>query len=143
MQKGFANELIKKAIQREQEAFDLYSKAASMVKQIEVKKIFKDLAEQELGHKKILSNLNLNDLEAIKPSKLSDSNLTAIIEVAKLSENFSIQDALLFSIKREDESYRFYKEFANLAEDSKLKNVFENLAKMEMHHKTSLEDLYE
>ena len=143
MNKNFADELISKAIQREDDAYKLYSDAANMVKRSEVKKLFEGLAKQELAHKETLSKIDLNDFENTSPEKLSDPNLSHLIESHSLSEGFTLQDALLFAIKREDEAYRFYKEFAQLTEHDALKNVFENLAKMEMQHKTNLEEMYE
>lgn len=143
MQKNFAKELINKAIQREEESHRLYTQAAKMVTRPEVKKLFEDFASQELEHKKILMGLDLDSFEKVTPQKLSDPNLSSLVEAEPLSEGFSIQDALLYAIKREDESYRFYKEFAQLAEEPSLKNVFENLANMEMHHKTGIEEMYE
>lgn len=143
MQIKFAKELIQKAMEREEDAYQLYTLAAKLVKKPEVKKFFEDLASEELEHKKILMSLDLNSFEKVSPQELSDPNLSSLVEAEPLSEGFSIQDALLYAIKREDESYRFYKEFAQLAEDASLKNVFENLANMEMHHKTSIEEMYE
>jgi len=143
MQHKFANELIATAIKREEEAHDLYTEAANMVTRPEVKKFFSELAAQEIGHKETLQKLDLNQFENIEPKKFSDPNISAIVDVEPLREGFTIQDALLYAIKREDESYRFYKEFAQLAEETSLKNVFENLASMEMKHKTDLEEMYE
>ncbi len=143
MNKNFADQLISKAIQREEDAYKLYSDAAGMVNRPEVKKLFEDLAKQEMGHKETLSKIDLNAFENTAPEKLSDPNLSHLVEAHSLNEGFTLQDALLFAIKREDESYRFYKEFAQLAEHDALKNVFENLAKMEMQHKTNLEEMYE
>jgi rubrerythrin len=143
MRKNFADELINQAVKREEESHRLYTEAAKIAKRPEVKKLFTEFATQELEHKEKLRSIDLNELEKIEPKKLSDPNLSLLLEAEPLSEGFTIQDALLYAIKREDESYRFYKEFAQLAEDTKLKNVFENLATMEMHHKRTLEEMYE
>jgi len=144
MKKNFAEELIGHAVKREEDAYRLYTDAVKKVARPEVKKFFSELAAQELEHKKTLLNLDLNKLEKIEPKKMSDPNLSFLVaEVEKLSEGSSVQDALLYAIKREDESYRFYKEFAQLAEEGALKKVFENLATIEMRHKTSLEEMYE
>ncbi|MBT3181725.1 MAG: ferritin family protein [Deltaproteobacteria bacterium] len=143
MNKSFADQLISKAMQREEDAYKLYSDAATMVNRSEVKKLFEDLAKQELGHKETLSKINLDDFENASQEKLSDPNLSQLVEAHSLNEGFTLQDALLFAIKREDESYRFYKEFSLLAEQDALKNIFKNLAKMEMQHKMNLEEIYE
>lgn len=143
MEKKFADELIELAVKKEEEAYQLYTDAANLVKKPEVKKLFSELAAQELKHKETLQAIDLTGLEQVEPIRLSDPNLSALTHTEPLSEDYSIQDALLYAIKREDESYRFYKEFAELAEDTALKNVFENLATMEMRHKTDLEEMYE
>ena len=143
MQEYFAKDLIAKAVKKEEEANKLYTEAAAKAKHAEVKKLFTELAEQELEHKKILLDMDMDQLEKNTPQKISDPKLTQIVEPTSLSDEFTLQEAILFAIKREEEAYNFYKEFAALAEDEKLKNVFENLASMEMGHKTSLEGMYE
>lgn len=143
MNKNFADELISKAIKREEDAYNLYTEAAKLVDRTEVKKLFEDLARQEQGHKETLIGMDLSNFENTEPTKLSDPNISSLVDAHDLSAGFTLQDALIFAIKREDEAYRFYKEFAQLAEDQNLKNVFENLARMEMGHKTSLEEIYD
>ena len=143
MEEYFAKDLIAKAVKKEEEAGKLYTEAAAKAQHAEVKKLFTELAEQEREHKKILLEMDMDKLEKSTPNKISDPRLTQIVEPTSLSDEFTLQEAILFAIKREDEAYNFYKEFAALAEDEKLKNVFENLAAMEMGHKTSLESMYE
>lgn len=143
MEEYFAKELIAKAITKEEEADKLYTEAAARAKHPEVKKLFTELAEQEREHKRILLGMDMDKLEKAAPQKISDPKITQIVEPTPLSDDFTLQEAVLFAIKREDEAYTFYKEFADLAEDPSLKNVFENLAAMEMGHKTSLEGMYE
>ena len=143
MKEYFAKDLIAKAVEKEEEANKLYTDAAAKAQHAEVKKLFTELAEQELEHKRILLDMDMDKLEKIAPQKISDPKLTQIVEPTALSDEFTLQEAVLFAIKREDEAHTFYKEFAELAEDSGLKNVFENLAAMEMGHKTSLKGMYE
>ncbi|HPW44966.1 MAG TPA: ferritin family protein [bacterium] len=143
MQKNFASELIAKAIEREEDAHRLYSQAANLAQKPEVKKLFEELASQELDHKETLKKIDPSQFSEKASEKTATSNIASLVEPRKLNPGFSIQDALIFAIKREEESYRFYTEFAELAEDEKLKNIFFNLAAMEMHHKNSLEDIYD
>jgi len=143
MNKTFASELIAKAIEREEDAHRLYSKAASLVQKPEVKKLFEELASQELDHKETLKKIDASQFSGKSNERTTISSLSSLVEPHELSPEFSIQDAMIFAIKREEESYRFYTEFAELAEDDKLKNIFFNLAAMEMHHKNSLEDIYD
>ncbi|HQG14206.1 MAG TPA: ferritin family protein, partial [bacterium] len=98
---------------------------------------------QELDHKETLKKIDPSQFSEKASEKTATSNIASLVEPRKLNPGFSIQDALIFAIKREEESYRFYTEFAELAEDEKLKNIFFNLAAMEMHHKNSLEDIYD
>ena len=58
MQKNFASELIAKAIEREEDAHRLYSQAANLAQKPEVKKLFEELASQELDQKETLKNLD-------------------------------------------------------------------------------------
>ena len=143
MKMKFAQELIQKAVDREEASYQLYQLAAKLVKRPEVKKLFLDFAAEEQKHKEILLNLDLESFENVEPKKFSDPNLTSLVETEPLSEGFTVQDALLYAIKREDEAYRFYKEFAELAEEPSLKKVFENLASIELNHKASFEEMYE
>ena len=143
MQKSFVQELILKAIEREDDAHRLYIEASIRSEKPEVKKLFEDLASQELDHKETLKKIDLSRFSNKSIEAGITSNISSLVEPHELEAESSLQEAILFAIKREEESYRFYTEFAELAEDDGLKNIFFNLAAMERHHKNSLEDIYD
>ena len=95
-------EIIDFAIQKEIEAYELYSSFAKKIDDSTVKTLFEELAQDELGHRKALENLSkaediLNyEMEAVQDLKLSDHLVTQPID-----ENSGLQEVFIFAMNEE------------------------------------------
>jgi len=142
-----AEEVLKLAIQREIEAFNLYTGAAQGVSHADMRKTLLEMAEQERGHRIKLENILAGNVRwAVRMSRaqpVADLRLSDHLEGGSVEPNASYQDILLFAAKREKAAYDFYKAMTELIDDVLSANVFEMLANEELKHKSRLEKMYE
>jgi rubrerythrin len=137
-------EIINFAINKETEAYDLYSGIAKNATNPAVKKLLEEIANDELGHKKALEDLSraeeiLNfDIQKVQDLKLSDH-----LQATTIDDDSSLQETLVFAMKEEKGAYELYMRMSKAAETEKNEEVFQKLAQMELIHKNKLESLYD
>jgi rubrerythrin len=137
-------EIIKFAIKKEIEAYDMYSGIAQSSNNPAVQKLLSELANDELGHKEALENLSqadkiLNfDIDEVKDLKLSDH-----LQATTIDEDSDLQESLVFAMKEEKGAYDLYTKMAKAAKTKENETVFQKLAQMELIHKNKLESLYD
>jgi rubrerythrin len=141
------SEVLKTAIEREIEAFNLYSDAAKGASNAPLRKALEEMAEQERGHRIKLENILAGNVRwAVRVAKTqpaTDLRLSDHLEGGSLEPNAGYQDILLFAAKREKAACDFYRGMAELVDDALIQNIFEMLANEELKHKNRLERLYE
>lgn len=139
--------LVSLAIQREEEAYEFYMKAAEDSELKASAKLLKDLAGQEVGHKQKLE-------KALKEGVCDTFTCSSTEEVEKLDldkylvdiplrSSSSPQDVLIVAIKKEAAANSFYKALSELTGNTTHRSVFETLAKEEETHKTRLQNMYD
>ena len=139
--------LVSLAIQREEEAYDFYMKAAEDSELKASSKLLKDLASQEVIHKQKLE-------EALKEGVCDTFTCSSVDEVEKLDldqylvdipllPSSAPQDVLIVAIKKEAAANSFYKALSELTGNASHRLVFETLAKEEDAHKTRLQNMYD
>jgi rubrerythrin len=140
-------EVLKTAIEREIEAFNLYSDAAKGASNAPLRKALEEMAEQERGHRIKLENILAGNVRwAVRVAKTqpaTDLRLSDHLVGGSLEPNAGYQDILLFAAKREKAACDFYRGMAELVDDALIQNIFEMLANEELKHKNRLERLYE
>jgi rubrerythrin len=135
--------ILERAIQSEEHSYTLYSHLAAKVERPEAKKLLEGLAEQELRHKEMLQSFEIGDMESAEPPKLDDQNLTDFMEPTPIDPSATVQDVMLFAIKKEQSAYEFYTRMSEFAPSGDVKGLFDKLAREEIAHKHSLESIYE
>lgn len=138
-------EILKRAIKMEEDSYALYTSASSRVKDPAARAVLEDLASQEVQHKKKLEALLAGTLSWIKiagPGH-ADLGIGDLLEARPLGEGSSMQDVLIYAIKREEATGSFYAQMATLALPGPEKELFELLARQEAGHKSALERVYE
>ena len=138
--------VIQMAIAREQEAYDLYTNAKSMVTEAATVAMLEDLAQQELGHKAKLERMLKGDVDKIiareSYSKYTDLKIGDYLAPAKIEDGADFQTVLIAAMQKEKDSNQLYTELARLATGA-TRELFEFLAGQEMIHKNKLEALYD
>jgi rubrerythrin len=146
MSKEALKEILKRAIRMEEDSHALYTSASGRLKDPAARAVLADLASQEVQHKQKLEALLAGTLSWLKAGgDLAHKGLGIgdHLEAQPLSEGSSLQDVLIYAIKREEATGSFYSQMATLARPGPEKDLFELLARQEAGHKSALERVYE
>jgi len=139
--------ILRTAIRREIDAYNLYSSAAEMAATPHAKDVLTDLANQEAGHRnrleRLLADKSMSLLSKAQKKKVVDLKITDYLIEVPLAPDSDFQDILIVAGKREKASYDLYSALATVAEDDEMVRLFEFLADEEMGHKNRVEALYE
>lgn len=130
------------AIEREETAYQLYKRAAELTESPAARKLFEELAGEELVHKEVFSHID--------PDKLADHNSCTLPEVTigqylrntPFNPTMTYQEILTFALKAEEEAYQLYKASAGMTEDPKLQKTLLAFAEVELGHRRKIEGLY-
>lgn len=136
-------EVIAFAVEREEMAYRLYSNAAQRTESISSRKVFEELAHEELGHKASFTNIDLKMIEGYSITDRADMRLADYMEHIPFREDFTYPEILHYAMKTEEDASKLYSEAAASASDPKLKKMLEVLADIEKGHKRRIEDLYD
>lgn len=141
------SQILRTAIQREIDAYTLYTNAAEMVTSSPGKQVLKDLAAQEVGHRRRLEAL-LNGrvfqvLSSQQQKKVQDLKITDYLVEEPLDRAADLQNILIVAGKREKASHDLYAALAQVTDDEETVKIFTFLANEELGHKHRVETLYE
>ncbi|MBL7017070.1 MAG: ferritin family protein [Kiritimatiellales bacterium] len=131
------------AIEREQEAFDLYHGLASQTTDPKLEALFTSFAKVEAGHKLKLEGIKEGTTYLPVRQNPVDMKIADYLVEVEPSPEMSFQDALVLAVKRERAANALYTQLAASICDPLLSELFSQLAKEEMAHKVRFEDLYE
>jgi rubrerythrin len=132
------------AIEKEQEAADLYNMLAGKVNQSHMKDIFKQFALEEMGHKAKIENVKKGKLEFSPPSqKIMDLKIAETVIDTPIDENIDYQKALILAMKSEKAAFKLYSDLADMANNESIRNLFLGLAQEEAKHKLRFEIEYD
>ncbi|MEN3045788.1 MAG: ferritin family protein [Candidatus Hydrothermales bacterium] len=138
------DEILKFAISKEEEAYSIYVGLKEKTENKALKKIFEDLAQEELKHKqKLLDFKEGKIILTPKSEKVPDLKISDHLVGGKLEEDMDIQDILIFAMNREKLAFRLYSELAERVESQEAKDLLISLAKEEAKHKLRLETIYD
>jgi rubrerythrin len=139
--KNYLN-ILSMAIENEVEAYEFYLGVSQKVEDANIKSIFKELAEQELGHRDLLSSYLNNDARPLNFTQVPDYKVSETVDRPKLSLQMKPVDAIALAMKNEEDAMQMYKDMADNSSDEEQKKLFMNLSNMEKGHKVQLEDIY-
>ena len=141
---GADNEILEFAIAREMEAYQLYMTLAERVASPEMRKVFEDLAKEELDHREKL------ELEVMKTGqtvpatpKFNIPEHEYIISDNQLRLDMDYKDMLLLGIEKEEASFRIYIGLIPQVQDKESREVLLGLAEEEVKHKLRFEIEYD
>lgn len=137
------DDVIKMAIEKEDNAYKLYSGMLDKITDPGAKAMLSKLAEEERSHKNALEKLSIEKLSRMGSQKVQDLKIAEYLKDREISDSSSLQDVLVFAMKREKEAHDFYIRFASEVGDLEVKNILEAFAQEEMRHKRDLENFYD
>jgi rubrerythrin len=137
-------EILEFAISREVEAYHFFLALASRVSTPRMRKVFEDLAKEELEHKAKL------ELEVMKTGRTVAVKLKPprpasdyIISDTDLPLDMDYKDMLLLGMEKEEASFRIYVNLVGKAEDEESRDLLLALAEEEVKHKLRFQTEYE
>lgn len=141
-------EILKQAIDFEEEAHEFYTGASQMADVLpHVKTLLEELAAEEIQHKTKLQELLAGDVERIVAAdgqrQINDLKIADYLASRPLDSKASFQDVLIVAMQREKSSHDFYSQMAEVAGDESIQNLFQFLAQEELVHKNKVETIYD
>jgi len=137
-------EILEFAISREVEAYHFYLALARRVDTEQMRKVFEELAQEELEHKAKL------ELEIIKTGKTVTEELPParpdseyIISDDPSQLDMDYKDMLLLGMEKEEASFRTYVNLVAGVQDEEAREILLALAEEEVKHKMRFEAEYD
>jgi rubrerythrin len=143
MKFGNFKDVMKFAIQREEEAARNYGKLRTIAKEEAAKRLLADLEQEEKHHKKILQGLTKVKIEATASKNVKDLMISDYLVEEPLTPDMNFQDLLIFAAKKEKKAADLYSDLARRFSIKDHRALFEFLSKQEKAHKLRLELEYE
>lgn len=130
------------AITREIEAHEFYRDVAQRAQNAEVKSVFAQLAQEELGHKELLEKFKHDPTMIMQIQAPPDYKVAEATALPALTLDMRPADAIALAMKKEQQAVEFYQDLEQQATEQELKKIFANLANMELGHKHRLENVF-
>lgn len=137
------SEILDFAIQKEEEAYQLYTDLAGKMKRESMRLVFLQFAGEEKLHKARLLDIQGGKLEIPPSTKVTDLKIGDNLEQVAISADLSYQQALILAMKAEKNAYKLYSDLADLTTDPAQKAIFLKLAQEEARHKLRFEIEYD
>ena len=138
-------DVIKLALEKEQEAVAFYSKAVTIVTNAGTKVMLKELAKEEEQHVAYLADIRAGKAAASVGTRQlpPGMDLSSYLVSEPLSDNSTPQDVMILAMKREDKAIAFYAGQLPVVNGTELQLLFEQLLTWEKEHKERLEAEYD
>jgi len=137
------DEILDFAIEQEQEAIDFYSELSKQAKNQEMKNIYLEFVQEEMGHKKKLIQVKEEKVFSEASTEVVDLKISDYLVPVKPTPDMSYQDALIVVMKKEKAAHKLYLSLAKMAPTEELKKIFKMLAIEEANHKLQFEEDYD
>jgi rubrerythrin len=131
------------AVKREDTAHRLYLNAALKTNSISSRKMFEELAHEEMGHKNSFEKLDIGRSEQYHFVDRPDMHLADYMVDMPFRDDMTYDEILRFAMKTEDAAYKLYMAASEMTSDPKLQKMLQVLADIEKGHKQRIEALYD
>ena len=136
-------EILKFAIQREEEAARAYGELARTTTDTGLKGLLLDLQIDEVNHHKLLLELvGADDLPQMG-SAVPDLKISDYLIDEPINADSRMQDILIFAAKKEAKAAELYDRLLGQSSNPKHRRLFQFLSQQEKTHKLKLEQTYE
>jgi rubrerythrin len=138
-----ADEVLDFAIRQEEQAAQFYTDLAGRMDRPWMSKIFKDFAQEEMGHKRKLLDVKAGKKLAPVEAKILDLKIGDYLLDVEPKPDMDYQQALILAMKKEKKAFKMYTDLASAADDENLQILFAGLAQEEAKHKLRFEVEYD
>lgn len=136
-------EVIAFAVEREDTAYRLYSRAAEISANPSAKKMFLELAHEEATHKDVFARIDADKLDDLRVCKLPEATIGQYLKDVPFRPDMNYQEILTFALKAEESAYQLYKAAAGATDNQKLQKTLLAFAEVELAHRRKIEALYD
>lgn len=136
-------DVIKFAVEREDTAYKLYTRAAELSTNIASKKMFQELALEEATHKDVFVKIDEDKAESHKLCTLPESSIAKYLAEIPFRPDMNYSQIITSALKTEENAYQLYKAAAGMTDDPKLQKLLMNFADVELGHRRRLEAIYD
>jgi rubrerythrin len=139
------DEVLDFAIDKEKEAVTFYNELSKKESIAALVKTFKELAQEEAKHVKLLTNISKNQkgIDSYELKKVTDLKISDYLVETEYTEGMPMQDILVLAMKREEMAVKLYTNLAMGSVDDEFVKLFKLLAQEEAKHKLTFERLYD
>lgn len=131
------------AMDAEQKAVEFYHQLAEKIKNEEMKSIFLEFAQEEVGHKAKLKKIKEEKMFVASSESISDLKISDYVDSVIIKPDMSYQEALTVAMNREKASFNLYTRLSKKTDVPELQNIFKMLAQEESKHKLRFEMEYD
>jgi rubrerythrin len=137
------DEILELAIAREEDANKFFLALAARVKNPEMRKVFEELAEEELEHKARLELEIMKKGRVVTATEKPELEEEAETEVVRQMLDMDYKDMLLMGMQKEESSFRLYVDLASRVSSEDAYETLLALAEEEVKHKMRFEIEYD
>lgn len=137
------SQLLNRAIGKEEEARMLYEIYADKVEDAQGKKLLRELAKEELGHKLALEKVDPENPGTFSATEISGGEFGEFFDRPAISKEATMQEVLRFAIAEETDAFSFYNALTKYTKDESFLDLLKKLAGEEKKHKQRLERMYD
>ena len=143
IENGTYEEVLEYAISREVDANRFYLVLAERVDKPEMRKVFEDLAEEELAHKAKLELevMKTGKTVAVEEMRGLRADEEAVFDGPELDMDY--KDMLMLAMEKEEAAFRTYVNLVPNAQDEESREVLLAIAEEEVKHKLRFEVEYD
>jgi rubrerythrin len=139
------DEILDFAIDKEKEAVIFYNELSKNQSIAALATTFKELAQEEARHIKLLTNISNNQsvINSYELKKIADLKISDYLVEQEYQEGMPMQDILVIAMKREEMAVKLYQNLAMGTADPESVKLFRLLAQEEAKHKLTFESMYD
>ena len=142
---GSIDEILEFAIEREKDAVTFYNDLSKLEKIASLKNTFKELAQEEAKHVKLLTGISKNQvvIDSYEVKEVTDLKVSDYLVTTEYVPGMLMEDILTLAMKREEAAVKLYKDLATKSDNQESTKLFVLLAQEEAEHKLAFEKMYD
>ena len=139
------DEILAYAIEKEEEAVAFYTGLSKKEGFASVKETFKNFADEEKKHVKMLQGLSQDSskVESYEVKNIPDLKISDYMVDIEYSEGMMMPEILRLAMKREEQAVKLYRDLGEKSPTPELQKIFQILVQEESKHKLVLETMYD
>jgi len=137
------DEILDFAIGKEEEAAHMYTDLAEQMANKAMGDVFREFAQEELGHKQKLLRIKEGKELLLAPEYIANLGIADYAVEVEPSSAMGYQQALMLAMKEEKAAFRMYTQLAAATDNQDLRTTLLRLAQEEAKHKLRFEIEYD